>query len=308
MILSKNQELGEYDRIQTPEHIAQVWAAIETALPGYWARFVKRESAKGTAGAGAVMPSFSAAVKKYEKAAQKYRTFFDPEAMDEYQDDPNSFKQNLAKDVPVIAGTLNQRRRELQEWQRHFRGAKGRDLLGVFSTLLDFKDDWLAKHGESKYAQYDTIEALGLQPFEDDSMTLTNVIGGGIKSIVLFNLSPDRLPPRTRSDLYGLYFLSDMQPFGLPSDSSEFLMINDREPTSNGSFIMEHNFWYPYGLYSLYALRIFRWIDEQLQGSGIRLDPHVRYVYITHFLNEVCSEKVEHMKVMRAFDRFEIPA
>lgn len=323
MILSKNRELGEFEKIQAPEHIARVWGKIEDALPRYWDWFVDREVAKSpsaklgglyrTSGGpasptlSAVMASFASAVEHYEKYAQKYRAFFDHDAMDEYRDNPNWFKQNLAKEVPIIAGTLNQRRPELQEWQTCFRGAKGADLLGVLSNLLDFRTDWLLTHPEDPYRKYDSLADFGLEPFEDDEMTLANVIGGGIKSVILHMLSPDRLPQRARSDLYGLYFLSGMDGFGLASQSSEFLMINDREPTSNGSLIMEHNFWYPYGLYSLYALRIYRWLEAQVQALGGGLDVHVRHVYVAHFMNQVCLEHVADMKVMRAHDRFEVP-
>jgi hypothetical protein len=324
MILSKNRELGEFDKIRTSEHIATVWGAIETGLPRYWERFKKREMAKAPAarlaghfkaGGGkassqvdARMRSFASAIEKYEKGAEKYRRFFHPDAMEEFHDDPNAFKQHLAKEVPVIAGTLMQRRPELQEWQRYFRASRGRDLLAVFSNLLDFREDWSRQHPETAYTHYDQLEDFGLDPAEDESMTLTNVIGMGIKSIVLYNLDPTRLPQRARSDLYGLYFLTGMNHFGLASNSSEFLMINDREPASNGSLIMEHNFWYPYGLFSLYVLRIFRWVDGQIRQKGEGLDPHARYIYVGHFLNEVCSEHADHMKVMRAHDRFEVPA
>jgi hypothetical protein len=324
MILSKNREQDEYSLIRRPEHIARVWERIGGALPKYWSSFIHRQAAKrpaarlaGHFGSGSsavaspavLAETFASAVQAYEKAAAKYRDFFDPEAMEEFGDDPNTFKQHLAKDVPVIAGTLNQRRPELQEWQRDFRGAKGRDLLEVFSNVLEFREEWSIRHPQLAYAIHDDPEAFELNPLDDDeTMMLTNVIGMGIKSIILYHLDPSRFPQRARSDLYGLYFLAGMEAFGLPSGSSEFLMINDREPASNGSLIMEHNFWYPYGLFSLYASRIYRWMNERMQSVGCGLDPHVRYVFVAHFLNEVCSEHVEHMKVMRAHDRFEVPA
>ena len=58
-----------------------------------------------------------------------------------------------------------------------------------------------------------------------------------IKSIVLYHLDPERLPPRGRYGLYGLYFLSDRDHFG-PSKSSEFLTVNDLNPVSDGSIII----------------------------------------------------------------------
>jgi len=324
MILSKNREQDEYSLIRRPDHIARVWEKIEAALPRYWNSFIARQAARrpaaqlaehfgsapaAPANATVLTESFASAIQSYEKAAAKYRDFFTPETMEEYADDPNTFKRNLAKDVPVIAGTLNQRRPEMREWQQSFRGAKGRDLLEVFSNVLDFTEDWAKRHPEGAYAALDDVDEFELDPLDnDETMTLTNVIGMGIKSIALYHLDASRLPQRARSDLYGLYFLSGMDVFGLPSGSSEFLMINDREPASNGSLIMEHNFWYPYSLFSLYALRLYRWMDGQMRAAGGGLDPHVRYVFVAHFLNEVCSEHVEHMKVMRAHDRFEVPA
>lgn len=325
MILSKNRELGEFDTIRLPSHIGQVWEEIESALPKYWQAFIEREAAtrpanklaghfaghldKTPSKAPLVTQAFATAAQQYEKEAGKYRDFFDPEAIEEFADDPNAFKSHLSKEVPVIAGTLNQRRPELQEWQRDYRGARGKDLLAVFSNVLDFREDWAAAQPETAYAQHDDPTAFALDPLDnDEGMTLTKVIGMGIKSIVLYHLDARVFPQRARTDLYGLYFLSGMKDFGLPSHSSEFLMINDREPASNGSLIMEHNFWYPYGLFSVYAARIFRWLDRKVRAEGGALDPHVRHVFVAHFLAGVCSEHTEHMKVMRAHDRFGVPS
>lgn len=323
MILSKNTELGEFDVIGTQLHVQKVWAEIEKSLPKYWAKFVAAQPAAAAAklashfggakhppnNSSAALQAFATAVEKFERAAPKYRDFFDPDAMEEFSDSPTSFKSHLAKEIPVIAGTLNQRRPELQEWQHDFRRAKANDLLTVFSNIMDFKEDWAATKSEAVFSKFDSREEFGLDELDtDETMTLSSVIGMGIKSIVLFHLDPRIFPQRARTDLYGLYFLSGMQDFGLASKSSEFLMINDREPASNGSLIMEHNFWYPYGLFSAYAIRIFRWLDEQVRALGGALDTKVRYVYVSHFLAAVCAEHAEHMKVMRAHDRFGNPS
>ena len=59
--------------------------------------------------------------------------------------------------------------------------------------------------------------------------------------------------------------------FNLPSKSSEFLMVNDIAPASDGSIVMDQNYWYPYGLFSLYALRVFRWIGQRASNAGFAL-------------------------------------
>lgn len=323
MLRSSNEDLGEYDLVREPEHIVMVWGAIKTALPKYWEQFVNDEKMKTAAGKlatkfgngiaaqeGTVVTSvFEQAIESYEKEAEKYRQFFDPEAMDEYHDDPNAFKAGLAKDLPIIANTLRQRHAELKDWQMHFRGARPNDLLQVFSNVLDFRDDWSESHVGNQYSTIDCPDDFALDPLDDDkTMSLVNVIGMGIKSIVLFHLDPERFPVRGRNALYGLYFLSDFQHFGLPSESSEFLMINDLSPASDGSIVMDQNYWYPYGVFSLYALRVFRWIEERAKKVGFAVDRAMRYVYVERFFTSVCSQHTAELKTMRAHERFEVPA
>jgi hypothetical protein len=129
----------------------------------------------------------------------------------------------------------------------------------------------------------------------------------GIKSIVLYHLDSNRLPARGRDGLYGLFFLSGRDDFGLPSKSSEFLMINDVAPASDGSIIMDQNYWYPYGLFSLYALRVFKWIGQRSSSAGYSFDHSVRYVYVQRFFEAVCAQHTDDLKTMRAHERFEIP-
>ena len=325
MIRSTNRDLGEYDLIRDPEHVAKVWGIVESALPKYWeafvdagrkpdmaaqlaAKFGKPRPPKREPEAEVLARLFEEAVTSYEKDAEKYSRFFDPEALEEFHDDPNSFKQSLARDVPVIANTLRQRRAELKEWQMHFRAARANDLLEVFANVLDFIAEWSEQHPRASYSDLDTPSDFGLDPLDDDeSMFMWNVIGMGIKSIVLYHLDPERLPARGRYGLYGLYFLSGRGPFGLPSKSSEFLMVNDLSPASDGSIIMDQNYWYPYGLYTLYALRVYRWIESRVQAVGLTLDRSVRYVYVELFFTAVCDQHSDDLKTMRAHERFEVP-
>lgn len=163
MIRSSNQELGEYDLIRQPDHIATVWSVIDESLPQYWDRFVEsvvppdpaaqlatkfETSSKKVPGeASRVLAHlFEKAVHDYEKEAEKYRCIFDLDALDEYHDDPNAFKQALSRDVPIIANTLRNRRTELREWQRSFRTARAMDLLAVFESVLDFIGEWREAH------------------------------------------------------------------------------------------------------------------------------------------------------------------
>lgn len=325
MIRSTNQKLGEYELIRRPEHIVRVWATIEEALPHYWTKFIDdaRESdaasklaaafggkvrSKPEAVSSALSRVFEKALTSYDKECEKYHRFFDAAAMEEYFDDPNAFKQMLSKDVPVIANTLRNRRAELKEWQMAFRACSSRDLLQVFGNVMDFTAQWLEDHPTAAYAAYDTPEVFELDPLDDDdTMHKEGVVGMGIKSIILYHLDPQRLPARGRHGLYGLYFLSDRQHIGLPSKSSEFLMVNDLNPTPDGSIIMDQNYWYPYGLFSMYALRVYRWIAARAADDGFRLAEASRYVYTERFFESVCAQHQADLHTMRAHERFEVP-
>ena len=315
MIRSSNQKLGEYDLIRQPDHIAKVWSVIDASLPQYWDGFVESVGPSDSAAQPADGPGlahlFEKAVQDYEKEAPKYRRFFDLEDLDEYHDDPNAFKQALSRDVPIIANTLRNRRTELKEWQKSFRLARAKDLLAVFESVLDFIGEWRESHPIDQYIRLafeSEPSGFGLDPLDDDeTMVIANVIGMGIKSMVLFHLDPERLPRRGQNGLYGLYFLSKMQDFGLPSGSSEFLMVNDINRTSDGSMVMDQNYWYPYGLFSLYSLRVYNWVETRCEEAGIALDSRQRFVYSERFFDAVCTQHRDDLRTMRAHERFEIP-
>ena len=210
--------------------------------------------------------------------------------------------------MPVIANTLRQRRAELKEWQIHFRATRPKDLLEVYSNVLEFAADWQDANPRDVYETLNEPSAFGLDPLDDDmSMKIEKVMGVGTKSIVLYHLDPERLPARNRNGLYSLYFLSGRSPFGLPTESSEFIMVNDVARASDGSIIMDQNYWYPYGLFSLYALRIFKWIAKRASTAGFTLDSSVRYVYVERFFEAVCDQHEGDLHTMRALERFEVP-
>ncbi len=85
-------------------------------------------------------------------------------------------------------------------------------------------------------------------------------------------------------------------------------MVNDINLASDGSMIMDQNYWYPYGLFSLYALRTYRWIDKRTSSIGLTLDRSLRYVYVERFFEAVCAQHTADLKTMRAQERFEVPA
>ena len=92
--------------------------------------------------------------------------------------------------------------------------ARPKDLLEVFSNVMDFVAEWSDAHPVDRYVELNEVDAFHLDPLDnDETMLIVNVIGMGIKSIVLYHLDPQRLPPCGRYALYGLYFLSGRDHF-----------------------------------------------------------------------------------------------
>ena len=98
MIRSMSDKLGEYDLVRHPDHITNVWGEIEKSIPKYWQKFVDGERrpnpiAELAAKFGKDVTSlaepegkilarvFEDAVASYQKEAEKYRRFFDSEAL-----------------------------------------------------------------------------------------------------------------------------------------------------------------------------------------------------------------------------------
>jgi hypothetical protein len=86
--------------------------------------------------------------------------------------------------------------------------------------------------------------------------------------------------------------------FRPPSKSSEFLMINDKHTASDGSMIMDQNYWYPYGTFSVYAIRVSGGSSSGAKATGFTVDPKMRYVYVDRFFESVCDQHVADLKTM----------
>jgi len=70
---------------------------------------------------------------------------------------------------------------------------------------------------------------------------------------------------------------------------------------------MDHNFWYPYGVFALYALRISKWVAAHLAQMGITTQEGFRFVYVERLFQAVREWHHEDLKTMRGHERFEAP-
>jgi hypothetical protein len=325
MLKSTSQdEQTEFDTIREEDHIRQVWTTIEQNLPEAFERLEKavggsasdglhrlrahfggRQESPSTAGSSVELrKDFAKLIADVQKAQDKYRKVVDEGVIEEYrEDDPRGFKSALRKDCPIISRTVNSRRRELLEWQQAYKRAKPQELLDVFANLLDFAGEYMERVASLRYEGLDTADELDLDDAEQEEVTIPGLIGMGIKSAVLHHLSPEFFPLRGRRDLYALYFLTGQATFGLPSKTSEFIMVNDEhEPRDGRNYRMDQNYWYPYGLFTLYSLRIYRALKAWCAARDVPFDDKYRYVYVHRVYEAICEHHGDDIRTMLGGD------
>jgi hypothetical protein len=102
--------------------------------------------------------------------------------------------------------------------------------------------------------------------------------------------------------MYGLYFLSGQGSFGLPSKTSEFLMISDNRRVTTKNIPMNHNYWYHYSLVMLYCMRLYRLIEKECAKHKVSLDHNYRFIYVMRYFNEIYTVNEENIKTMTGGD------
>lgn len=195
---------------------------------------------------------FEEAISDFEKDKKAYVDLFDQELLEEYEDDPQQFKSCALKiDTPVIRKTLrNLYAEQLDKYRAAFARANAVDLLTVVSRLSKFSEDYLQnKYNAETFEDIVYYKDFNLTVLDTEEYTVHGVIGGGIKSTMLFKNYPDVFSSRSRLAVWALWYLVGKQKFGCKMDS-EFLMIDLKQNS------VQQNYFYPYELFEFYALQI----------------------------------------------------
>lgn len=235
-------------------------------------------------------------VNNFEKDRKKYQDIFDEELLEEYQDDPSSFKSKILKnECPIIHSTIyNKRAKELDKYRAQFSVADANEMLDVVTALCSFGNKYVNDIYDRKtYEQITDYEELAMYPMDTDELTVYGVIGGGIKSHMLFKVYPEVFPNRSRSAIWALWFLSDKKTFGCAMDS-EFLMIDV------GKCITQQNYFYPYELFSFYAFEIYKMLRDKATELGAYIDTEYRYVIVDEFLSFVANKHDDEISFLKA--------
>jgi hypothetical protein len=335
MFLSKlsSDVTKEFQRVTRQRHIDGVWAEIEKNLDTYWAGMVASEAQVNPVAALAANPNFkvttkaaphqdlasvqakalrerfASAIAAYEKEAEAYRTFLDEESLEEYADAPDSFKTDFRSKLPIIRYCLNSKVEVMKKWQMEFKLVKSADYLALMENLLDWSDQFREQWPEADFAAAEDWAALHKCGLDDDSFesseeyVVAGVVGYGIRACILHHLDAQYFPYFGRTGSLALFFLSGGNKVGRLHDS-EFLIIDDVY-TGDASKKMDHNYWYPFSLFTLYCLKTFRALQTRAAAIGVTLEPEHRFVYVSSFFDEITRKHEEAIQTMLTYDDIE---
>ncbi len=300
------------------DHIDLVWEEMKQIIPDYFQRYIDTEGGNaiqdGEAeklaekfGSTSKPKSKSKDAKQilerllkekiadFEKERKLYQDILDLESLEEYKHDVNSFKNTVLKNqIPIIRKTLqNKQAKELDKFRAAFNKALPGHLFEVTSNIIKLANEWRNEWYDGKeFEKIDLCDDLGYYDLDEEAYLAYGVIGGGIKSTFIFKLFPEMYPSRSREAVWALYYLSNQNKFGCTQDS-QFVMINIEEGTT------QQNYFYPYGLFAFYALRIFNKLKELYAKHGISLPIEYRFVAVDGFLSFVSKSHQDEINVLK---------
>ena len=265
------------------EHVDKVMAQIERQFPVYWESFAREP----------IEELFAKAIESWQKERDKYSEYMSPEALEEFDYDPNAFKSYTRKGgCPIIHRCLMSPDEVMKPYRRAFNDTSGRQLLDTVRAISHFGLSYFAQFHGADHEVSQFFGDLGLDTLNTDEYQCTGVIGYGVQSSLLYGLYASQFAHRSQNAVWALYFLSGRKDFGL-SDGSEFLMI---QPDKG---ICEQNFFYPAELFGFYSLKVMLMLKAACRDAGVILRDHYRYVYLSCFCDHVAESHRDDINTYR---------
>jgi hypothetical protein len=301
--------LGE--RAYKTSHINEVLKEVKKNFPSYFSGFCERNEAsiknpnlkiihtKKKEGASTILSKkFKQAIKNYEVEQPSYQEFFDLDSLEEFEENPNGFKSDLAKKIPIMRRSLQSQASDMKKFQSNYKQKSGRELLDVTRNIITFGDKYNKTFNDKKFEKTNCIADLGLAELSDEKYISHLVIGGGIKSCFLFSLYPYAFANRSQNALWSMYYLVNKKSFGF-NDDSEFLMIHPKEGRTH------QNYHYPYDLFTYYALQIYFLLKEACSKENITFQNKNRFIYLDTFFDYIAEVNEKEIKDLKKDGEYE---
>lgn len=258
------------DKIFDSDHIREVLVVIQKTFPKYFASFISENA----------QMQFAAAIQEFEHEQERYLKYFDEEALEEYEDDPNAFKKHTRNNCPIIHRCLMSNDEIMNDYKSSFNLVSGRELLDTVQGIAKFGKKYNRKFDHASHDKIKGFDELGLDSLAE--LTCAGVVGYGIQSNFLYMLYPHAFAYRAQDAVWSLFFLSDKQKFDF-EEGSEFVIYATEYGTG------EQNYLYPPELFGFYMLKIYLMLKEACRAEGIKFKNEYRYIYLDTFARHVAN-------------------
>lgn len=305
---TKMNNSGVEDICYEQGHVERVLDEIKQNFDGYFLRFLDTTGGKGLSieAIQGLQKKFGIEVQKkkknrdltenykviiheavddFEKDRGDYEKIFRKSWLEDLDEDADVFKSKILRnECPIIRKTLaNRRAKELDKYRASFSLADADWLLRVVYNLCVFGDEYQKEYNPNTYENAQVYQDLKMSLLDTDDYTAYGVIGGGIKTHMLYKVHPALFPNRSRSAIWALWYLTNKDTFGCKTDS-EFLMID------LGKNIVQQNYFYPYQLFAFYAFEIYKMLRDKAAEYNVYIDTDYRYVIVDAFLEFIAME------------------
>lgn len=298
----------EFKMLRDQEHVDYVWSVMEPIVNkcvDSYLNGISRAKDLPTP-----QDNFTAFLKelieKNDKLHDKYHEIFDLDVMEEeYAEDVEGFKSAvLKKDCDVIRKTLQSRAEALKDWRAKFYACKSQALYDTFYNMMSFASEYNDEMDEDAMQTLDLVEDCGLAEMEEDACYKSGVLGYGIVSNILNHMYPRVFPGNYKSGIWALYFLSDgIKVIEMPSGTSEFSMVKDETWSKTGIYEMEHNYFFPYEVFCIYTLRIYRVLTDAIAEKFQKEYPSdYRFLLTNNFYEYVTAENKAYITTLAGND------
>lgn len=223
---------------------------------------------------------------------------FNPTKMELYVKYLEDFKTKvLAKELWTIKAALRTPDPDLIRYKSDYKSANSRVIYNTINGILEASREYVDKQTDTiKYQSLKSAEDLKMKYLEAEDMSMTKIIGYGIRSEILHRYFPSSFPIMSQKSLWAMYFVC--------SSSNEFIVVEQKK----GEKIMRvsHNWQYPYDRFAYLMNVLYLNLTDWFEIYGIKTNPKYRFGYVNLFLSIIYKKHLSDIRLLHKWEKYDV--